>query len=67
MSEPTPRTVERILGYRTAIDFRNRLAHRYDDIDNAHVWRIIRDTLPPLLAEAEQLLLEAEIGLVDEP
>lgn len=62
-----PATVARISGYRTAINFRNRLAHRYDDIDNAQVWGIIRETLPILLAEAEQLRLEAEMGDIDEP
>jgi uncharacterized protein with HEPN domain len=61
-----PATAARISGHRTAIDFRNRLAHRYDDIDNAQVWEIIRGTLPNLLAETEQLLLEAEIGVIDE-
>jgi uncharacterized protein with HEPN domain len=62
-----PETVARISGYRTAVGFRNRLAHRYDDIDNAQVWEIIHDTLPMLLDDAEQLLLEAELGVIDEP
>ena len=66
LEQTDPATVARILGYRTAINFRNRLAHRYDDVDNAQVWEIIHDTLPVLLADAEHLLLEAEIGVIDE-
>jgi uncharacterized protein with HEPN domain len=62
-----PATVERISGYRTAIDFRNRLTHRYDDISNAQVWAIIRGALPGLCRETAQLLREAERDAVDEP
>ena len=67
LEDTDPATAARISGYRTAIGFRNRLAHRYDDIDNAQVWEIIHYTLPVLLADAGQLLLEAEIGVIDEP
>ena len=62
-----PAIVTRISGYRTAVNFRNRLAHRYDDIDHAQVWVIIRDLVPVLRRETERLLHEAEKEASDEP
>ncbi len=66
LEDTDPATAARIAGSRTAIGFRNRLAHRYDDIDNAQVWEIVHNTLPILLADAAQLMHEAEIGGIDE-
>jgi uncharacterized protein with HEPN domain len=37
------------------ISFRNRLVHRYFEIDNALVWRIVEVDVPTLLREVEQL------------
>lgn len=41
---------------RRVIDFRNRLAHAYDAIENAAVWGIIVNHLPVLKTEVQQLL-----------
>jgi len=38
------------------IDFRNRLIHSYDSIDNSIVWVIIKRHLPILKKEIENLL-----------
>ncbi|MGH2614149.1 MAG: HepT-like ribonuclease domain-containing protein [Thermomicrobiales bacterium] len=62
-----PLTAARISGYRAAGDFRNRLAHQYDDVDNAQVWEIVQDIVPVVYREAEQLLREAEMEASDEP
>ena len=55
-----PETAARISDYRKIVGFRNRLAHGYDDLDNAQVWEIIRTFLPILRQEVEHLLGEAE-------
>jgi uncharacterized protein with HEPN domain len=39
------------------IDFRNRLIHSYDNIDNSIVWVIIKRHLPILKTEIESLLM----------
>lgn len=38
------------------IDFRNRIVHAYDSIDDSIVWVIIRSHLPQLKAEVSELL-----------
>lgn len=55
-----PDLASRITDYRDIIDFRNLLAHGYDLVNHARVWRIIRDLLPALKTEVEQLLREAD-------
>lgn len=41
------------------INFRNRLVHSYDNIDNSIVWAIIKRHLNPLKNEVEVLLKES--------
>jgi uncharacterized protein with HEPN domain len=60
IEQTDPATAARIAGYRFAIDFRNRLVHRYDDIDDVQVWAAIYDSLPTLLRQTRTLLGEAE-------
>lgn len=54
-----PATAARVSGYRKIIGFRNRIAHRYDEIDHAQVWDVIQHLLPVSRAEVDQLLQEA--------
>jgi uncharacterized protein with HEPN domain len=49
-------TFQRISAGQRAIAFRNRLVHGYDSIDHQTVWETVRNDLPLLKAEAEQLL-----------
>ena len=49
-------TFQRINAGQRAIAFRNRVVHGYDAIDNQTVWETIRNDLPALKSEAEQLL-----------
>jgi len=35
---------------------RHRLVHGYDSVDWDHVWRTLRDDLPPLLEQLTALL-----------
>lgn len=49
-------TAQRIPDYRTIIDFRNRLAHGYDQVDHRLVWRYIQSELPPLRTSISDLL-----------
>ena len=55
-----PEVVQAISEYRRIVGFRNRLAHGYDDIDNALVWEIVKTYLPTLVAEVGALLNETE-------
>ncbi|MDO8880112.1 MAG: DUF86 domain-containing protein [Coriobacteriia bacterium] len=41
------------------VGLRNRLAHGYDTIDDAMVWSVALDHIPPLLAELRSWLAEA--------
>jgi len=38
------------------VDFRNRLIHSYDNIDNAIVWAILKNHIPKLKEDIEILL-----------
>ena len=38
------------------VDFRNRLIHSYDNIDNSIVWVILKKYLPVLKEEVENLI-----------
>lgn len=40
------------------VQFRNRITHEYDRIDDENVWAILVKHLPKLKQEVEQLLLE---------
>jgi uncharacterized protein with HEPN domain len=53
-----PDTATQITSLRDIIDFRNRIAHGYDDIRNDVVWTILNDHLPLLITEASALLPE---------
>lgn len=48
------------LPWREMIGFRDRLAHGYDALDDAVVWRAVRDGAPRVLAAARELLREAD-------
>ena len=45
-----------ITNARRIVNTRNKIAHGYDEIDNAEIWNIIINHLPVLKREAEQLL-----------
>jgi len=51
-----PTLVARISRHRQVIDFRNRLAHGYDDIDEELVWEIIQHAVPALREEAKAVI-----------
>lgn len=42
------------------IDFRNRLIHSYDNIDDVIVWAILKRHLPILKADVERQLAQSE-------
>jgi uncharacterized protein with HEPN domain len=50
------RTAGRISEHERIIAFRNRLIHGYDLIDDELVWDTIRNEVPALLAEVEELI-----------
>ncbi len=43
---------------RKIVDFRNHLIHAYDSVNDAVVWAILKNHLPNLKLEVEQLLVE---------
>jgi uncharacterized protein with HEPN domain len=56
-----PEIAERISDSRRIVNFRNALAHGYDTIDYATVWRIITESLPTARSEVERLLQAADM------
>ena len=55
-----PMLVARISRHRQVIDFQNRIAHGYDDIDEDLVWEIIQNAVPVLRAEAEAIINDTD-------
>ena len=55
LREKDQETFQQISASQQAIAFRNRLVHGYDAIDHQTVWETVRNGLPTLKAEAEQL------------
>ena len=53
-----PETAGRIGDYARIIAFRNILIHGYDLINHEEVWKIIKNNLPDLLSQVEELLNE---------
>ena len=52
-----PATAARVTSLRRIVDFRNRIIHGYDAVDDLIVWITDEHHLPILLAEVEALLL----------
>jgi uncharacterized protein with HEPN domain len=59
LSDEDPEVAARIPARRRIIAFRNVLIHGYDLLDYEEIWRILRDSLPILIAEVESLLRES--------
>ena len=53
-----PAVAARVTSLRHIVDFRNRIIHGYDSVDDVIVWRTIQHHLPALKAEVEGLLGE---------
>ena len=53
---PEVRAASPQIPWRHVIATRNRLIHGYLGIDNDTLWSIIRDDIPPLLAELRKLV-----------
>ena len=49
-------TAGRISELRKIVDFRNRIIHGYDTVDDAVVWGIVETHLPSLIREVSALL-----------
>jgi uncharacterized protein with HEPN domain len=41
---------------RKIVGFRNRLIHAYDSVDSSMIWAIIKNHLPPLMEEINQII-----------
>jgi uncharacterized protein with HEPN domain len=55
-----PAVAAPITSLRHIVDFRNRIIHGYDSVDDVIVWRTVQHHLPVLKAEVEGLLGEGE-------
>ena len=55
---PAGRTTFSSLPWRQIIGMRNRLIHAYTDVNPDVVWTTVANSLPPLIAELEQILPE---------
>jgi len=51
-----PEILEKITDHEKIIGFRNVLVHGYDMIDDATVWSAIKDSMPTLRHEVEEIL-----------
>jgi uncharacterized protein with HEPN domain len=51
-----PEILDKITDHEKIIGFRNVLVHGYDMIDDATVWSAIKDSMPTLQHEVEELL-----------
>ncbi len=51
-----PSTASKISELRRIIDFRNRIIHGYDTIDDKVVWGVVEKYLPTLKTEVDNLL-----------
>ncbi len=47
---------EKLVNTKQMVDFRNRLIHSYDNVNDAIVWAIIKNHLPALKSEVQQRL-----------
>jgi uncharacterized protein with HEPN domain len=56
MSRIDADTLEKITDYRRIIGFRNVIAHGYDSVDHEIVWEAVRDYMPTLVREVQELL-----------
>jgi len=56
MKREYPKVLDNITDYEKIIGFRNVLAHGYDIIDDATVWSAIKDSMPTLRQEVEEIL-----------
>lgn len=48
----------RVPGLPQIVAFRNQLIHSYAKVNHGTVWNVVQDSLPPLLACVQALLLE---------
>ncbi len=53
-----PAVAARITSLQRIVDFRNRIVHGYDSVDDLIVWRTVQDQLPVLRTEVDGLLRE---------
>lgn len=58
LEDHDPDTASRISSPAQIVSFRNVLAHGYDLVDHQNVWRVVKEDLPRLVGEVEELLGE---------
>lgn len=46
-----------VLPWKEMIGLRNRLIHAYFDVNNQAIWLVIKESLPPLILQLEEILL----------
>lgn len=53
---PTIREQFPLLPWREMIGLRNRLIHAYFDVNNQTIWLVVRESLPLLISQVEEIL-----------
>jgi len=53
LSQVDPETAAKISELRRIVDFRNRIIHGYDTVDDVVVWGVIQSHLPKLVQELQ--------------
>ena len=51
-----PEIIDKITDHEKIIEFRNVLVHGYDIIDDKTVWSAVRDSMPTLRQQVEDIL-----------
>jgi len=59
---PEGRECWQAVPWREVVGLRNRLIHGYDAVDLNILWTIVRDDLPPLIAELRRILSRQDVG-----
>ena len=57
-------TAEQLHRHREVIGLRNILAHRYSDVNNATIWSALKEHIPALVREVDELLEECRSGFL---
>lgn len=57
LRDADPMTWEQFPEAARILGFRNRLAHGYDNIDNAVVWGVVHDHLPLFITDLQKIIL----------
>ena len=60
ISRISPELGNRVEHVRDIADFRNIIVHAYEDVNDTYVWRVVKESVPPLKQQIETWLAELD-------